>query len=476
MPRPATGTVVEKKTRTGVTYALRFRANGRRQYLTLGTTAEGWSRARAETELQNVLADVRRGIWQPPTPEPAPERVEDPTFHEFASEWWAAKKLELRPTTVAAYEVELTMHLLPFFHAHRLSQITRAEVDRYRQHKVREGQARAAEIERWPGELAAWQRSVDRLASGQERPPRPRRPQPLGAEMINKTITRLAQILELAVEYELVAVNPARGRNRRLKVAKARPVHLDGADQIGSLLAAGRELDRDPTARTGGRRALVATLLFAGLRVTEACDLSWRDVDLARGLITTGTKTDASAREVDIVPALRDELLAHKASARASGADDPVFPTAAGTRRDKDNVRERVLRPVVRRADELLVAQDLVPLPSGVTPHKLRHTFCSLLFALGKDPVYVMGQLGHTDAKFTLRVYAHQMRRGDDEKARLRALVEGAEWAPLGTKNDEGHPEVAKIIDGRGGFRTCDLSRVKSSQPRSQRRQDADGS
>ena len=138
-----------------------------------------------------------------------------------------------------------------------------------------------------------------------------------------------------------------------------------------------------------------------------------------------------------------------------------MFTTAAGTPRDKDNVRERVLRPVIVRADELLQAADLVPLPAGVTPHKLRHTFCSLLLALGKDPVYVMGQLGHTDAKFTLRVYAHQMRRGEDEKTRLRGLVEGAEWAPLGTKNDDGLPKEAENIHGRGGFRTCDLSRVK---------------
>jgi integrase len=62
-----------------------------------------------------------------------------------------------------------------------------------------------------------------------------------------------------------------------------------------------------------------------------------------------------------------------------------------------------------------------VPQPAGLTAHKLRHTFASLLFAIGKDPVYVMQQL-----------YAHMMRRSDEERARLEALVDGAEWAPLG--------------------------------------------
>lgn len=65
------------------------------------------------------------------------------------------------------------------------------------------------------------------------------------------------------------------------------------------------------------------------------------------------------------------------------------------------------------------------PLPLGITPHKLRHTFASIQVAIGKDPTYVMQQLGHTDPAFTLRVYAHVMRRSDEERQALKALVEG---------------------------------------------------
>jgi hypothetical protein len=65
-----------------------------------------------------------------------------------------------------------------------------------------------------------------------------------------------------------------------------------------------------------------------------------------------------------------------------------------------------------------------------------------------------MAQLGHTDPAFTLRVYAHAMRRGEGDKEALKALVEGRHWAPLGTSG----------ADGRGGFRTCDLSRVKRDE------------
>ena len=58
-----------------------------------------------------------------------------------------------------------------------------------------------------------------------------------------------------------------------------------------------------------------------------------------------------------------------------------------------------------------------------MTAHKLRHTYASILIALGGDPSYVMGQLGHADARFTLGVYSHQMRRGDGERQALAHLV-----------------------------------------------------
>lgn len=74
--------------------------------------------------------------------------------------------------------------------------------------------------------------------------------------------------------------------------------------------------------------------------------------------------------------------------------------------------------------------RDQTPLPEGVTPHKLRHTFASILVACGEDPASLMAQLGHTDPKFTLRVYTHLMRRGPVERAQLKALVNCEPEAP----------------------------------------------
>jgi hypothetical protein len=60
------GQVLERRWKSGRGYALRFRAYGERQYLTLGLESDGWTRRRAQKELANVMADVRRGLWVPP--------------------------------------------------------------------------------------------------------------------------------------------------------------------------------------------------------------------------------------------------------------------------------------------------------------------------------------------------------------------------------------------------------------------------
>jgi integrase len=187
-------------------------------------------------------------------------------------------------------------------------------------------------------------------------------------------------------------------RRRRLKRPARRPVHLDSVEQIQALLDAAHELDSEPVWRIPDRRAILTALVLAGPRAHELCQLRWRDVDLANGRIHIGrSKTQAGLREIPLLPSLRDELAAHKANATNTEPDQFVFPTDKGTMRDKDNLRNRVLAPTIDRADKLLAERDQPPLPAGLTPHKLRHTFASVLVALGEDPASVMAALGHTD-------------------------------------------------------------------------------
>jgi integrase len=299
MARSPTGQIIERRGKRGKVYALRFRAYGRRHYLTLNVTTE----AEAEAELANVLADVRRGIWQPPKPQPNVDVIEEePTFHVFSSQWFEQKKLEgLEPRTLDHLQWALSGHLLAYFAPLRLSQITAERVDAYRAVKVREREKQLVE-------------------------------RPLGNSSINRTIQVLAQVLDAAQEYGHMGSNPARGRRRRLKVGKPRRTWLE-LDEVRSLL----------DAAATDHRPLLATMILAGLRVGEACALRWRDVELARAKLTVQkAKTDAGRRVVDLSPSLLEELKLHRARARDDRADAPVFPTRRGTMRDRNNVRVRV--------------------------------------------------------------------------------------------------------------------------------------
>ena len=106
----------------------------------------------------------------------------------------------------------------------------------------------------------------------------------------------------------------------------------------------------------------------------------------------------------------------------------------------------------------------------------MRRTFISLLLAIGEDVPYVMGQVGHADPKMTLSIYAQVMFRGEGERERFEALVNGAEPASMGTgaqstlfgrrramrpERAENPADSGAFDDGRGWFRTSDLSRVK---------------
>jgi integrase len=418
MARQATGAVIPHKARDGRTYrSLRFSAYGRRRFVSLGAVTQ----ADAERELRGVLADVERGTWQVPVEvEAPPEPAAVPTFHQYAEQWWTRAKLQLAAKTQTDYRWRLERHLVPYFGEMRLDALTIDVVEGYIAFQLSEGQRIRDAAAR--GEPLR-ETFTDSMGRHRSRPL-----QPLSPRAINMTTTLLAAILESAVERELIVRNPAKGKGRRVREHNTRKSYLETAEQIESLLDAAGEMDAQATRERVHlkRRAILATMIFAGLRIGELCSLRWRDVDLPRGWLTVAqAKTDAGTREVKIRGALRDELLA----ARPAEVDQDayVFPTRTGRRQYESKVRTATLGGAVKRANESRAARGLQPLPESLTPHSLRRTFASVLYALGEVPPVVMAEMGHTSPALALRLYAQAMRLTDDEREELVALVAGSE-------------------------------------------------
>jgi integrase len=174
--------------------------------------------------------------------------------------------------------------------------------------------------------------------------------------------------------------------------------------------------------------SLFRFLLGTGARRAEALALTWRDLDLDRGVATIKAnleqvrdhvrrkepKTRAGRRSVTLSPWLVAELRAHRLRQQEQRLslglgrtpdDAPVFGLWDGSWRTPNSVSIAW----ARLADELGFP--------AVTLHALRHTHVSQLIAHGADVVTVARRIGHGNASITLKVYAHLFGSNDQTAA-----------------------------------------------------------
>ncbi len=244
MARSSTGSILTRTLGDSTrSFRLRFHASGERHDVYLHERpgcgcgcGGGWQERAARTELGNIQARVRAGVWrpeQPPPPEPALVRI--PTFHEYASAWLQGKidgtlgDKPLAPSTAQGYSGLLRCYLLPFFARRRLDEIDRKLCLAFKAKLVRE----STELR-------------EAIAAGADiRDKRGRRRTPIGARHMRMAIGVLAAILEEALEDELITQNPARGKRMRIRVPKPSRTFLE-LDELAALIDAAATQDAPP--------------------------------------------------------------------------------------------------------------------------------------------------------------------------------------------------------------------------------------
>jgi integrase len=503
MARQPTGSVEPVTLADGTqAFHMRFPVNGSRQRTTLHERpgcvcgcGGGWDAAAARTELGNVLARVRLGLWQPPEPplgfaESARVDGEVPLFGDYAWEWLEAKvdgvfgSKPISENTASDYRWRLRCHLLPFFGHLRLDQIDRDLCLTFKAHLLREARELREALE----------------AGADIRDRRGRKAVPLGPASIRKVIDALAGILDDAIEDGYVESNSARGKRMRVRVPKPKRTFLEmdelaclldvAAEQEMPLPAGGAPADLGPTAglvahliskglspsqvaerlkvtkstisyhlrqlgaQVGrgyvGRRVVCEILGRSGVRASELCDLKigqvrLHDPDGARFQIPDA-KTETGIREVQMSPDLVEAVVEHLDRLRRmgfpAGPSDHLVPNLHGGRLSRQRVGQ-IVRDAAKQASERLVAKGLPPLPN-TTPHSLRRTYISIaLLANNFDVKWVMGQVGHADSKMTMDVYAQLEQRVDRRHGtnfdqlvrRARQQVDGLSIDSNGTLN-----------------------------------------
>jgi integrase len=395
---------------------------GVRRWVTCDTRAE------AEIALARAVDD-RRTVRRP--------EAREVTLAEYADGWLKLIAATIKPATLESYMNALRRHILPVLGSLKVREIRRGHVKHLLAMKLEAGVSRNT------------------------------------ARLIHAT---LHNVLEEAVEDEILGANPAtrRGRSRLLRLTpsageREERMRAFTRDELGRFL--GAVLKKEPRFHP-----LFFTMARTGMRLGEALALQWGDlafaarrIRVARGVSrgVVGPPKSGRGRNIDMSLALRDVLERHLGEAKVASlrrgepCPDWVFATSEGTLLDRNNVAKAFRR-----------ALKAAGLPHH-SPHDLRHTFASLLLQDGVSLAHVQRMLGHADPRLTATLYGKWLpvenpgavdRLDDPLPARSAPASELRSSRPSGSRAvadaREGRLPLPQVVVGLGGprgARTRDL-------------------
>lgn len=344
--------------------ALRLGGRVRRHRLEARTKTD------AITELRALQVDYDRGEERrsPAAAVTVAELASDYIAHLRARVSDTDPRRRRSPRTIKHYDEQLRLHVLPLL-----------------------GQRTAAGLT-----VADMRRLLDTLAAKR-----------LAPRSRSGLLGILSSVLTYGVREGVVAHNVVRDLAREDRPGaqrKSEPRYLS-PDELDFLLA-----------KMGDTfRPVAAACAYAGLRLSEALGLRWRDVDFAAGTLTVsaqlgpdGTrvplKTTASAATVPLLPKLAAELRAHR-SRVAGQALARVQPDALvfTTLRGRPHGRRNVLRAVYAAGNAAGLNGEG---RERVGVHDLRHSFVAVALAAGLTLPEAAALARHANPRVTATMYA----------------------------------------------------------------------
>jgi len=154
----------------------------------------------------------------------------------------------------------------------------------------------------------------------------------------------------------------------------------------------------NPRYLTGHRnRMLLRLMLDTGLRLSEAINLRWRDIDLNSGKVMVRQGKGAKDRTLWTGEENLAALVAwrERQLAECSGAPENVFTTKAGGALAPRYVQRMVKRYAAKAGIE-----------KDIHPHTLRHSFATDLYRETTNLRLTQKALGHASVS-TTQVYTH---------------------------------------------------------------------
>lgn len=261
----------------------------------------------------------------------------------------------------------------------------------------------------------------------------------MGVSTLDTLQNLLVQIFSLAMDDRIIPNNPAQGALKQFKRA------MNDGNRKGmprkALTVAEQWIFLDfleHYEQNEEWRILFTVLLGTGLRISELCGLTWRNIDFENDLITIDhdliyfdkrsenvkcilevhePKTEAGNRILPILPFVKEALLMEKdrqqrlglkCKTKVDGYEDFVFMNRF-QEVQRHSTCNRALKRIIRDCNERILLNapkrgEPILLPY-FTCHSLRHTCVTRLIEAGVNVVAVQHYVGHVDASTTLNVY-----------------------------------------------------------------------
>lgn len=335
----------------------------------------GATRAEVATQLTKALRTVQQGATS--------LGDERQTIKQFLERWIENIRSSVRAKTHHSYAQLVRLHLVPGLGHLRLGRLQPEHVDAFLERKRADGLS---------ARTCQYLRAVLRIA------------------------------LNRAIKRKLVAQNAAALADAPCLI----PVEVQSLtpDQARTFLAA---------VAAHRLQALIVLAVSCGLRQGEILGLTWRDVDLDRGVVRVRQalerigkgwrivepKSKASRRTVrlpaPVVPILRAHRVRQLEQRLAAGATWQehgfVFTTRHGQPLDGCRLNRQV---------KMLLHSAGLP---SLHFHALRHSCATFLLVQGVAPRIVMDILGHSQISLTMNTYSHVIEQLQDGAAKEMETV-----------------------------------------------------
>lgn len=200
---------------------------------------------------------------------------------------------------------------------------------------------------------------------------------------INKVKMLLGQAFRQAVKDKVIASNPIEEKLKMPPKKEKKAFALKPNEQKALEAIADEYVNGD----------FIIFLMYTGLRMAEAKNLTWQDVDLDEGRIVIRTSKTITGQRILPLVTMSMAILRNRLK-MALSTDTYVFYNSS------NNMLNNNLRRLCHRMAKRAGVREF-------SPHMCRHTFATRLLERGANIKTVSELLGHSSVEVTLRIYSH---------------------------------------------------------------------